>query len=88
MWTLPNFLKFSDASRAQPVVASVAATTPQASPMLTPCIGICELSDDGYCEGCHRTGQEIGRWTSMDDFERRLLMDEILPARELRRAQG
>lgn len=53
--------------------------------MLTPCVGICELAADGYCVGCHRSGPEIGRWTSMDDTERRLLMDEILPEREARR---
>jgi hypothetical protein len=54
--------------------------------ILTPCIGICELAADGYCDGCQRSGNEIGRWTSMDDNERRVLMDEILPARELRRS--
>lgn len=55
--------------------------------MLTPCVGICELAADGYCVGCHRSGEEIGRWTSMDDSERRLLMDEILPQREARRGE-
>lgn len=61
---------------------------PAAAPpaILTPCIGICDLGADGYCEGCHRTGNEIARWVAMDDSERRLLMDEILPARELRRS--
>lgn len=76
MWTLPDFLKFRDPALSEPVK----------QPMLTPCIGICELAADGFCEGCHRTGAEIGRWTSMSDFERKLLMDEILPARELKRS--
>jgi|GEM_PF-697396 len=50
--------------------------------MLTPCIGICELRADGLCEGCLRTGAEIGDWTSFSDNERSQLMDIILPSRQ------
>ena len=37
---------------------------------LTPCIGICRLDERGYCVGCQRTGEEIGRWRTMSDAER------------------
>ena len=55
-------------------------------PILSPCIGICYLDAQGYCEGCHRTGDEIARWISYDDIQRRHIMEQLLPARELVRA--
>jgi predicted Fe-S protein YdhL (DUF1289 family) len=51
------------------------------SPALTPCIGICRLDARGYCLGCRRTGDEIARWRTMSDAERRYWMDTVLPAR-------
>jgi len=51
-------------------------------PILSPCIGICRLGADGYCEGCLRTGEEIASWLAMGERERRRLMDEVLPQRE------
>jgi len=54
--------------------------TPPA-PILTPCIGICTLDRDGFCEGCRRTGEEIARWMYMSDVERARLMLEVLPQR-------
>lgn len=49
---------------------------------LTPCIGICTLGSDGLCDGCLRTGAEIGAWSQLSDLERRRIMDEVLPLRE------
>ena len=54
--------------------------------VLSPCVGVCSLGDDGLCEGCFRSGDEIASWTRYSDAERRRLMDEILPAREAQRA--
>jgi predicted Fe-S protein YdhL (DUF1289 family) len=54
-------------------------------PILSPCIGICELGSDGYCVGCHRTGDEIARWLSMSDSERRFFMEHTLAEREAAR---
>ena len=51
-------------------------------PMLTPCIGVCELDAKGFCTGCLRTGDEIGRWSTMTAAERQHVMDQVLPARE------
>lgn len=50
--------------------------------VLSPCIGICELNEAGLCLGCHRTIDEIARWSQMDDDERLHLMDAVLPQRE------
>ena len=56
------------------------------APILTPCIGICTLAADGLCAGCHRTGDEIARWASLDDAERARIMTIVLPEREAKRA--
>ena len=54
--------------------------------VLSPCIGVCSLDDDGLCSGCHRTTAEIARWPQMDDDERLRVM-EVLTQRESRVAQ-
>jgi predicted Fe-S protein YdhL (DUF1289 family) len=51
-------------------------------PALSPCIGICTLGDDGLCDGCLRTGAEIGAWGQLPDAERQRIMIEVLPLRE------
>jgi predicted Fe-S protein YdhL (DUF1289 family) len=56
-----------------------------AKPILSPCIGICELRPDGLCEGCLRTGAEIALWRSMSEDERRFIMERTLPEREAAR---
>lgn len=53
--------------------------------VLSPCIGVCTLGDDGLCHGCLRTGGEIARWMQMGDDERLRLMERVLPERESRR---
>ena len=54
--------------------------------VLSPCIGVCTLDDDGLCEGCLRTTSEIARWSQMNDDERLRLMEHVLPGRERARA--
>jgi predicted Fe-S protein YdhL (DUF1289 family) len=51
-------------------------------PIPSPCIGICRLDRDGYCEGCRRSGDEIARWVAMGALERQRLLVEVLPQRE------
>ena len=53
--------------------------------VLSPCIGVCTIAEDGLCGGCHRTTSEIARWSQMDDNERLRLMELVLPDRESRR---
>jgi len=54
--------------------------------VLSPCIGVCELDDEGLCRGCHRSSAEIARWSIMGDDERLRLMIQVLPEREAARA--
>jgi len=50
----------------------------------TPCVKICRiLEGGGLCRGCGRTLDEIARWTSMSDEERRTIMAGL--AKRLRR---
>jgi predicted Fe-S protein YdhL (DUF1289 family) len=59
------------------------APNPAKISLLTPCTGICRLDERGYCEGCRRNGEEIGRWRGMSDVERLHVMQVILPGRRL-----
>jgi predicted Fe-S protein YdhL (DUF1289 family) len=52
------------------------------APVPSPCIGVCHLDAQGFCEGCLRTGDEIARWLAMGHAERLHLMDVVLPQRE------
>ena len=49
--------------------------------VLSPCIGVCTIDEDGLCGGCHRTGDEIAAWPLMNDDARLRLMEEVLPRR-------
>jgi uncharacterized protein len=57
----------------------------QTAPMLSPCVGICELDATGFCIGCHRSGSEIAQWTAFSNDQRQFVMDVLLPARELKK---
>ena len=56
-------------------------TTSFPQPILSPCIGVCHLDADGYCEGCRRSGDEIARWIAMGEAERRRIVEDVLPQR-------
>jgi hypothetical protein len=44
----------------------------------TPCINICVIDPaTGLCEGCGRTINEIARWASLTDGERRRIMEAL-----------
>ena len=50
--------------------------------MESPCVNICDVDHEtGLCMGCGRTIDEIARWASMADPERREIMD-VLAARK------
>jgi predicted Fe-S protein YdhL (DUF1289 family) len=53
--------------------------------VLSPCVGICSLDDQGLCEGCHRSASEISNWLHMNDDQRLHLIEVVLPAREAQR---
>ena len=47
----------------------------------SPCVGVCQIDQaTGWCIGCGRSGEEIGRWLGLNDAERLSLWEE-LPAR-------
>jgi predicted Fe-S protein YdhL (DUF1289 family) len=50
-------------------------------PILSPCIGICQVNESGLCEGCFRTLDEIGSWCNYSAAQREHLMDTVLPER-------
>jgi predicted Fe-S protein YdhL (DUF1289 family) len=58
------------------------AIVPSPTLPLTPCTGVCRLDTRGLCEGCLRTGDEIARWSTMDDVQKLRVMDEVLPHRQ------
>lgn len=46
--------------------------------METPCINVCRIDPvSGLCEGCRRSRDEIARWSSITDSERRRIMDVL-----------
>ena len=50
--------------------------------VLSPCIGVCSLGQDGLCEDCLRSVDEIAAWSRMSDDERLHVMECLLPRRE------
>lgn len=54
------------------------------SPILSPCIGICNVNDHGLCEGCFRTLHEIGSWVQFSPSQREYIMESVLPEREVK----
>lgn len=48
----------------------------------SPCIGVCQLDENGLCHGCLRSSAEIAGWGRMDDDERLRLMELVLPERQ------
>jgi uncharacterized protein len=57
----------------------MAAPTPQSRRVMSPCIGICMIDPkgSGFCLGCKRTVEEIGRWMMLDDAERQRILNEL-----------
>lgn len=46
--------------------------------MESPCIKLCVIDPrDGLCEGCRRSRQEIARWSSYSDAERRSITQAL-----------
>ena len=50
----------------------------------SPCISVCRTDpDSGCCVGCHRTLDEIARWSAMSDAQR-MEVWMLLPGRRAR----
>ena len=75
-------MRVTDAGLAPASAFWNAAMTTSFRAVLSPCIGVCSLGDDGLCEGCLRTVDEIAAWSRLSDAERLHVMETLLPARE------
>ncbi|MBU0724435.1 MAG: DUF1289 domain-containing protein [Alphaproteobacteria bacterium] len=45
---------------------------------MSPCMAVCQLGADGYCAGCRRSAEEIGRWIVYSDEEKNTINRRIL----------
>ncbi|MDN5864942.1 MAG: DUF1289 domain-containing protein [Gammaproteobacteria bacterium] len=43
----------------------------------SPCIDVCRIGDDGLCEGCLRTLDEIAAWGTMSEAERAAVYKQL-----------
>lgn len=43
----------------------------------SPCVSVCALDENDICVGCHRSGDEILRWTQMTNEERREVLAKV-----------
>lgn len=44
----------------------------------SPCIGICTIDEaNGFCQGCHRTIDEIKSWFDMSQVEKKNLLMQL-----------
>ncbi|MDX1598387.1 DUF1289 domain-containing protein [uncultured Marinobacter sp.] len=48
----------------------------------SPCVSVCALDANDVCIGCHRTSDEIMRWTRMTNDERRDVLKEVAKREE------
>ncbi|MFN3415078.1 MAG: DUF1289 domain-containing protein [Caldimonas sp.] len=54
---------------------------PDAGRVPSPCVSVCRMNaTTGWCEGCHRTLEEIAAWSTMSDRDKRAVWKQ-LPAR-------
>ncbi len=48
----------------------------------SPCINVCRIHEaSGWCEGCKRTLDEIGAWSTLDDAGKRAVWRRIVVRR-------
>ena len=44
----------------------------------TPCIKVCKINpENGFCQGCFRTLDEIARWSGLDNPEKERIYEKI-----------
>lgn len=52
----------------------------------SPCIGVCSLTDDDRCAGCHRSRAEIKAWYGMSPAEKQAVNARVRPLIEAAKA--
>ena len=43
-------------------------------PLTSPCVGVCELNNKGYCKGCLRSREERFNWLAMTPAQQQEVM--------------
>jgi len=43
----------------------------------SPCINLCRMDANGYCQGCFRTLDEIAGWAAADDTRRSQILADV-----------
>jgi predicted Fe-S protein YdhL (DUF1289 family) len=43
----------------------------------SPCVGVCRLTEEGLCEGCLRSIDEITAWGRLDEAARRAIVVDL-----------
>jgi predicted Fe-S protein YdhL (DUF1289 family) len=51
---------------------------------LSPCTKLCTLDGEGFCLGCHRSIDEIARWSAMSQAERRQVLEAVERRRHMK----
>lgn len=44
----------------------------------SPCVSICALDEHDICVGCYRSGEEITRWFSASDDDKKKIMQRVI----------
>ncbi|MGR2770443.1 DUF1289 domain-containing protein [Photobacterium ganghwense] len=42
----------------------------------SPCVGVCQIGEQGYCKGCFRSRDERFHWTSLSNAEKRSVIEK------------
>jgi predicted Fe-S protein YdhL (DUF1289 family) len=45
--------------------------------MISPCVNVCKVNENGICIGCYRTTDEIANWSKYTDKQRLEIMESI-----------
>lgn len=52
----------------------------------SPCIGVCETNNNGFCRGCYRSREERLYWPQVDNATKRVIIQAC--SRRKKRAQS
>lgn len=49
----------------------------------SPCVSVCRMNAaTGWCEGCHRTLEEIAAWSTMSELDKRAVWKRLSARRQ------
>jgi len=55
--------------------------------MLTPCVRMCGVNDEGRCQGCGRTEQQLREWRYYSDDQKRSIITRLTQQQQNQRRQ-